>query len=57
MKVYYYYGDIRHDDYNELCLWIAANEIYSTEEELMSIIENQIYEVEQDDDNFFEGQG
>lgn len=56
MKVFYY-GDISHDDYNELCLWIAANEIYSTEEELMSIIENQIYEVEQDDDDFFEGQG
>ena len=50
------YGDVCHEDYDELCLWIAANEIYVTEEELMNIIENEIYEVDQDDDDFSEGQ-
>ena len=50
MKVFCY-GDICHEDYNELCLWISANEIYSTEEELMNIIENKIYEVDEDDDS------
>lgn len=47
----YCYGDLCHEDYNEICMWIAANEIYFNEEQLLQIIENEVYEVNEDDDN------